>query len=59
MKFKPKRTYEVSGELPKFSLIVPVKDEEAVIGRCLKSLLDLDYPKEKVEIIVVEGASKD
>ncbi len=59
MKFKPKRTYEVNGELPKFSLIVPVKDEEAVVGRCLDALLDLDYPKEKVEILVVEGASKD
>ena len=59
MKFKPKRSYEVEGELPKFSLIVPVKDEAVVIGRCLNSLLDLDYPKEKVEIIVVDGASKD
>ena len=59
MKFKPKRSYEVNGELPKFSLIVPVKDEKEVIGRCLNALLDLDYPKEKIEIMVVDGASKD
>jgi cellulose synthase/poly-beta-1,6-N-acetylglucosamine synthase-like glycosyltransferase len=59
LKFRPKRSYEVSGELPKFSLIVPVKDEEVVVGRCLTSLLEIDYPREKMEILVVDGASKD
>ena len=44
---------------PKFSIIVPTKDEEVVIGRCLNSLLDLDYPKDKMEIIVVDGNSTD
>lgn len=46
-------------ELPKISLIVPVKDEEAVIARCLDALLSMDYPRTKMEIIVVEGGSKD
>ena len=46
-------------EFPKFSIIVPTKNEEAVIGRCLSGLLDLDYPKDKLEIIVVEGNSSD
>ena len=46
-------------EEPKFSIIVPTKDEEAVIGRCLNGLLDLDYPKDKLEIIVVDGNSAD
>ncbi len=59
MKFTPKRFSEVTGELPKFSLIIPVKDEEVVVGRCLNSLLEIDYPKEKMEILVVDGASKD
>jgi len=39
------------GELPKFSLIVPAKNGVVVIGRYLKALLDVDYPKEKMEII--------
>jgi len=43
----------------KFSIIVPTKDEEVVIGRCLNSLLDLDYPKDKMEIILVDGNSAD
>ncbi len=46
-------------ELPKFSIIVPTKNEEAVIGRCLNGLLDLDYPKDKIEIIIVDGNSSD
>ena len=45
--------------LPKFSIIVPTKNEEVVIGRCLNGLLDLDYPKEKMEIIIVDGDSAD
>jgi len=45
--------------LPTFSIIVPVKDEEKVVSRLLKSLLKLDYPPEKREIIVVEDGSVD
>jgi len=46
-------------EFPRISLIVPVKDEGAVIAKCLDALLSIDYPKEKMEIIVVDGDSKD
>ena len=46
-------------ETPKISIIVPTKDEEVVIGRCLNSLLELDYPSEKMEVIVVDGNSSD
>jgi cellulose synthase/poly-beta-1,6-N-acetylglucosamine synthase-like glycosyltransferase/glycosyltransferase involved in cell wall biosynthesis len=45
--------------LPKFSLIVPAKDESAVINRCLNTLMQLTYPKEKMELLVVAGASED
>ncbi len=48
-----------SQETPKFSIIVPTKNEEVVIGRCLNSLLELDYPKDKLEILVVDGNSTD
>ena len=46
-------------ELPKFSLIVPAKDEQPVIHRCLDALMKINYPKEKMEIIVAAGNSKD
>ena len=45
--------------LPSFSVIVPVKDEEKVIGRLLQALVRLDYPREKKQIIIVEDGSVD
>ena len=48
-----------SGELPKISLIVPTKNEETVIRRCLNGIMNIDYPKEKMQIIVVDGKSED
>jgi cellulose synthase/poly-beta-1,6-N-acetylglucosamine synthase-like glycosyltransferase/glycosyltransferase involved in cell wall biosynthesis len=56
---KSNRFYDNVQELPKFSIIVPAKDEGPVIARCLDALLDMEYPREKMEIIVVEGTSKD
>lgn len=50
---------EKNEEVPTYSIIVPTKNEEVVIGRCLKSLIDLDYPKEKLQIIIVDGNSTD
>jgi cellulose synthase/poly-beta-1,6-N-acetylglucosamine synthase-like glycosyltransferase len=45
--------------LPTFSVIVPVKDEEKVVGRLLDALLKLDYPSDRWEVIIVEDGSKD
>ena len=45
--------------LPTVSIIVPVKDEEKVVGRLLEALLKLDYPSEKREIVIVEDGSVD
>jgi len=45
--------------LPVFSLVVPVRDEEKVVGRLIGSLSKLDYPADKIEIIFVEDASTD
>jgi cellulose synthase/poly-beta-1,6-N-acetylglucosamine synthase-like glycosyltransferase len=45
--------------LPSFTIIVPAKDEAPFIKRCLEALLAMDYPKERMEVIVVEGGSRD
>lgn len=42
-----------------FSIIVPVKNEEKVIGRLLDALLRLGYPKDKMEVIIVEDGTTD
>jgi len=47
------------GYLYTFSIIVPVKNEGKVIGRLLDALLRLRYPKDKMEIIIVEDGSTD
>jgi len=46
-------------ELPFVSMIVPAYNEEKTIERTIRSLLNLDYPKNKLEIIVVNDESKD
>ncbi len=44
---------------PYYSIIVPAKNEEKVIGRVLGKLVSQDYPKNLYEIIVVEDGSRD
>ena len=47
------------GYLPKFSILVAAKDEENVLGRLLARLVELDYPRDRYEVLVVEDGSKD
>lgn len=47
------------GKTPRVSIIVPARNEEAVLGRLLASLQALDYPKEALEVIVVDDRSED
>ena len=47
------------GELPMVSIIIPLKNEERVVSRLLKALTNVEYPKGKKEIIVVDDASTD
>lgn len=44
---------------PFISIIIPAKNEEKVIGRLLKALLKIKYPKDRMEIIIVEDGSND
>src|SRR3989344_5260505 len=44
---------------PFFSAIVPAHNEERSIEATMQSLVNLDYPKDKIEIIVVPNACTD
>ncbi|MBC7130690.1 glycosyltransferase [Candidatus Bathyarchaeota archaeon] len=46
-------------KLPKVSIIVTALDNEHTIGECLKSIFELDYPSELMEVLVVDGGSED
>ena len=43
----------------KLSIIIPARNEEQHIGPCLQSIINQSYPKELVEIIVVDDHSTD
>ena len=44
---------------PRVSVVVPVRDRAADLADCLTALSALDYPRERVEVIVVDDASTD
>jgi cellulose synthase/poly-beta-1,6-N-acetylglucosamine synthase-like glycosyltransferase len=44
---------------PKVSIIIATLNNEQTIGECLKAIFELNYPKEFLEVIVVDGCSKD
>ena len=46
-------------DLPSVSIIIPVHNRPQDIDACLTSLQQLDYPADKLEIIVVDDASDD
>lgn len=45
--------------LPTCSILIPAHNEEKVIGRTIESLLKLDYPQDKLKIIVINDGSTD
>lgn len=45
--------------LPFVSLIIPCRNEEAFIEKCLNSLLGQTYSKNRMEILIVDGMSQD
>ena len=52
---------QASGFKPdtRISIIIPARNEEHQIGPCLRSIINQSYPKELVEIIVVDDYSTD
>jgi cellulose synthase/poly-beta-1,6-N-acetylglucosamine synthase-like glycosyltransferase len=48
-----------SGETPSVSLVISAYNEESVIREKLQNSLDLDYPRDQLEIIVVSDESTD
>lgn len=48
-----------SDRLPTVSVIIPMRNEKQHVARCLESVINQDYPKDLIEIIVVDGGSND
>ncbi|MEI7485678.1 MAG: glycosyltransferase, partial [Ignavibacteriota bacterium] len=46
-------------ELPSCSVLIPAHNEEKVIGKTIEAMLRLNYPEDKLEIIVINDGSSD
>jgi cellulose synthase/poly-beta-1,6-N-acetylglucosamine synthase-like glycosyltransferase len=46
-------------DLPFVSVIIPCRNEEGFIEKCLDSIMLQDYPKYKMEVLVLDGMSTD
>ncbi len=44
---------------PLVSLLVAMRNEAAHIEECIRSILNQDYPKEKIEVFILDGQSDD
>jgi lipopolysaccharide/colanic/teichoic acid biosynthesis glycosyltransferase/GT2 family glycosyltransferase len=47
------------GDLPPVSVIIPCRNEKALIERCLDSIFANDYPRDRLEVFVADGMSQD
>jgi succinoglycan biosynthesis protein ExoA len=45
--------------LPSVSVVLPIRNEAAFIGRALASVLTQDYPVDRLEVLVADGRSTD
>lgn len=50
---------EITGEYPVVTIMVPAHNEGVVISKTVESLLALDYPHDRYEIIVINDNSSD
>ena len=47
----------VPRDYPKVSVIIPVRDQPEDIAECLQSLTQLNYPEDRLEVLVVDDGS--
>ncbi len=58
-RFAPARDYRSASDWPMISITIPAYNEERSIRGTLERILELDYPAERRQIIVVSDASTD
>jgi hypothetical protein len=57
--FAPRSRRMADADLPSVSVLVTARNEERDLPRCLTALTALDYPADKLEIILVDDRSTD
>jgi len=49
----------IRNDLPNVSILIPAHNEEKTIAKTINSVLNLNYPKDKLQIIVINDSSTD
>jgi mycofactocin system glycosyltransferase len=49
----------VAAALPTVAVIVPAYGRPGAVARCIGSILELDYPRDRLDVVVVDDASRD
>ena len=58
-RWRPRRVREAAGIEPTVSVVLALHNEQAVIAHKLDNLLALDYPPEKLQVVVISDGSTD
>ena len=56
---KRHRPRELPDELPRVSVVLCARNEEANLPRCLDALMKVDYPRDRIEVFIVDDESED
>src|ERR1035437_10085536 len=54
-KMVDKQTYD----FPSCTILIPAHNEEKVIANTIEAMLNLNYPKDKLKVMVINDGSKD
>jgi mycofactocin system glycosyltransferase len=57
--FLEQEGFPIPAQYPYVTVIIPVRNRPGEIAACLQSLSRLDYPQDKIEVIVIDDASDD
>ena len=57
--FLEQEGFSIPSLYPYVTVIIPVRNRPGEIAACLQSLRRLDYPQDKIEVIVIDDASDD
>ena len=49
----------IQNEFPLVSILLSCRNEENDISRCMRSLENLDYPKDRLQVIMIDDFSTD
>ncbi len=59
VKFNFKNHTDVQDYFPEVAILIPCRDEQANLERCLASLANLDYPEDKFQVLLADDDSQD